>query len=456
MELQMILGLVIGLLALIFFLTKTKVHVFLALLIAAILTGLIGGMAPPAVIKSITDGFGSTLGSMGIIIALGVIMGKLLEVSGAAEKMGRTFVKIFGHGNEEIAVLATGFLTSLAVFCVPAFIILFPLIKSISRKSQKSISALGIATAGGLMLSHSLVPPASGPIGAAGIFGADIGRMMFWGFIVSLPMMVALVIYSKYMGKKINKIPNAAGDGWIEGETAIAAETEIIANETDDASHLPSFGRSIAPILTPILLIFAGTLAKSFNIEGIAGTILAFVGQPVTALIISVLVSIYFLSNNLDRAQTLKAMDEGIAAGAKIILIIGAGGALGRVVNDSGVGNYIAEAISRTPIPPILLPLIIATLLRIIQGSGNVATTTAASISAPIMALLGVDLVFATLAACVGSMFFSYFNDAYFWTINETMEIEDVKDQIKVWSIPSTICWGIGTVMILVLNAFFG
>lgn len=456
-EIRMIVALAVGIVVLILMLTKTKIQVFIALLISSLITGILGGMGPSNTLTSVINGFGTTLGSMGIIIALGVIMGKILEVSGGAEKIGLTFLKVFGKGKEEIAVLVTAFITSLAVFCVPAFIILFPLLKTISRNSKKSIVGLGVAAAGGLLLSHTLVPPASGPTGAATLMSASIPSVMLWGFVLSIPMAVGLLIYSKYLGKKINKIPNAAGDGWIVGEKAIQAE-EVSAS-LDNTKQLPSFAKSIAPILIPILLILICTVINNgIAEEGASAAMLgvkdwlAFFGDPVVALIISVLAAIVLLIKNVNRKDSLDIIDAGIASSAKIILIIGAGGALGAVVRDSGVGSYIAELISQTAIPPILLPLIIATVLRIIQGSGNVATATAVSITAPIMIELGVNLPLAALAACVGSMFFSYFNDAYFWTINETLQVTDVKDQIKVWSIPSTICWAIGTVFVLILS----
>lgn len=458
-ELRMILSLIVGIVVLVIFLTKTKIQVFIALLISSLLIGILGGMGPTQTLNSIIGGFGTTLGSMGIIIALGVIMGKILEASGGAEKIGLTFLKAFGEGREEIAVLVTGFITSLAVFCVPAFIILYPLIKTISRHSKKSIVGLGVAAAGGLLLSHSLVPPASGPIGAATLMGADTTYVMLWGFVLSIPMAIALLIYSKYIGKKINRIPNAAGDGWIVGEQAIQAEN--VTDDIDSSKTLPSFARSIAPILAPILLILiCNIINNSIATETASATLLtvkswlSFFGNPVIALIISVLIAILLLAKNVNRKDTLSLIDAGIASSAKIILIIGAGGALGAIVRDSGTGDYLADLISKTPIPPILLPLIIATVLRVIQGSGNVAATTAVSITAPIMLSLGVNLPLATLAACVGSMFFSYFNDAYFWTINETLGVENVKDQIKVWSVPSTICWAIGTICILILSFF--
>jgi GntP family gluconate:H+ symporter len=433
-------------------LIKTKIHVFLAMIISALLTGLIGGMEFNNVIEMIQTGFGQTLGSLGILISFGVMMGKILEKSGAAEQMGRTFVRWLGDGKEEVAVGLTGFITSLSIFCVPGFVILMPLLKTISRNKKKSIISLGVATAGGLVLSHSLVPPASGPIGVAGIFGVNLAEMMFWGIIVSIPMFIVLIFVSKKLGEKYFKIPDASLEGWTENVDDVQRETDEIEGEK---KQLPGIGASVAPIIVPVLLILLGTLLEPFA-GNLFIDILIILGNPIVALGASVLVAISLLSRNMSRKETLAAMDEGIAGGAKIILIVGAGGALGQVVNASGVGDTIANGIAATNIPPILLPLIISTLIRAIQGSGNVAQMTAASITAPIMATLGVSPVFAALAVNIGSIFFSYFNDAYFWTINESMDVNEVKDQLRIWTLPSTILWFVGTITLLLVNGIFG
>ncbi|MDK7050542.1 gluconate permease [Aerococcus sanguinicola] len=453
---QIILALIFAMVLLIFMLTKTKIHVFLALIITSLLTGILGGMDPIETVNTIKEGFGTTLGNLGILISFGVMMGKLLEKSGAAERIARSFLKVFGNGKEEMAVNVTGYITSMSIFCVPGFVILFPLLKVISRAKRKSIVSLAIATAGGLVLTHSIVVPATGPIGTAGIFGADLAQMMFWGIVITIPMAIALVIYARYMGKQIYRLPDESGEGWLEGDQARALTGHDIAEEQTDQEELPGTLVSFAPIIVPILLILAGTFATQAESSSFIVQSIAFLGQPVCALGISLLIAIIFLSRSMTRDQALAFMDEGIAGGAKILLIVGAGGALGTIVNASGAGDVIANYIAGTAIPPILLPLIISTLVRFIQGSGNVAAMTAASITAPIMATLGVSPVFAALAACVGSMFFSYFNDSYFWTLNELIGNEKVKDQIRTWSIPTTICWAIGAVMILVLNAFFG
>ena len=188
-EQHVLVGLAVGIIVLIWMIIKTKIHTFLALILATIIVGLVGGIEYDKIVGSITKGFGVTLGSIGIIIGFGVMMGRLFEVSGAAKRMALCFLKLFGKGHEELAMAITGFLVSIPIFCDSAFIILTPLAKAISATSRKSIVSIGLALATGLVITHSLVPPTPGPVGVAGIFGIDVGALILWGLVLSVPMM---------------------------------------------------------------------------------------------------------------------------------------------------------------------------------------------------------------------------------------------------------------------------
>ncbi|WP_010235157.1 GntP family permease [Clostridium arbusti] len=461
---QMILGLIIGMSLLIFLITKTKVHVFLGVIIAAVTMGILGGMDQQKVVESISKGFGNALSSIGIIIGFGVMLGKLLEVSGATKVMANSFIKLFGSKKEEEALAASGFVTSLSIFCTSGFIILSPLVKGLSKKTGKSVVSLGIALAGGLLMSHALVPPASGPIGAAGILNANIGRFMLFGTIIAIPILCVIITYAKYLGNKIYQLPNETEDGWIRPEEKITFQEDETTDDTADTADgqgenkvLPSPFLSFAPVLIPILLILLSTVLKSLNFKGnIIASIFSFVGSPIIALALGLLIAILGLTKSFSKGETLDAMEEGLKASGKLILLVGGGGALGMIIQNSGLGNFIALGISKTSIPPILLPFIISCLLRLVQGSGTVAIMTAASVTAPMVPGLHIDPTFAALAACIGSMLFSYFNDSYFWVINESIGIKDIKEQMKVWSVTSTLACFTGLIALLILNFFFG
>lgn len=450
---QMILGLVIGIFLLITMIMKTKIHAFLALIIAAATTGLIGGMPADSVISSISSGFGSTLGSIGIIIGFGVMMGELFEASGAAERMAQTFIKILGKDREEWALGITGFIVSIPIYCDSGFVILSPLVKAISRKTKKSVVSLGIALALGLVITHSLVPPTPGPVGVAGLFGVSVGSIILWGIVIAIPMTIAGTLYGKWLGKRIYQLPAEDGEGWIR-----PAYQEPNFDFTHDKvdRELPSVAMTFAPIIVPVILILLNTVAAAMKLEGAGISVVKFLGSPVIAVGIGLLIAIFGLTGNQSREETLEKMEKGIKSAGIIILVTGGGGALGTVLRDSGAGDYIAQVIASTSIPPILLPFIIASLLRLVQGSGTVSMITAASITAPIINTLGANPVFAALAACVGSLVFSYFNDSYYWVVNRMLGIREAKEQMRVWSVTTTIAWAVGLVTLLILNAIFG
>ena len=204
---RMLIALAIGIILLIIMVLKTKIQAFLALITATVLVGVIGGMPllnvtledgkTFGIINSITSGFGGTLGSIGIIIGFGVMMGQLFEVTGAAKRMAHTFLKLFGKGREEEALAFTGFLVSIPIFCDSGFVVLAPIAKALSKATKKSVIALGVSLAAGLVITHSLVPPTPGPLGVCGIFGIDVGFFILLAIVLALPMAIACILYAR-------------------------------------------------------------------------------------------------------------------------------------------------------------------------------------------------------------------------------------------------------------------
>lgn len=448
---QMIFGLVLGVAILIFLVLKTKIHAFLALIIAASITGLVGGMSAPDVVNTITAGFGSTLGSIGIVIGFGVMMGRILEVSGAAEKMAYTLVKWVGKRKEEWAMAITGYIVSIPIFVDSAFVILTPLVKALSKKTGKSVLTIGVALGAGLVATHHAVPPTPGPLGVAGIFGVDVGLMIAWGLVFAIPVIIVGVLYAKWLGTKIYQIPDETGLNYIRPVQPVTLQEFLESKEKKD---LPSLTRSVLPIFVPILLIFANTTISALELKGGIYDYITFIGSPVIAVGIGLIFSIYGLYNHVKRSEALDHMEEGIKTSGIILLVTGAGGALGNVLRESGSGDYIAQQVAQWHLPAILIPFIIATIVRLIQGSGTVAMITAASISAPILQQLDVNMALAAQAAALGAMIFSYFNDSLFWVINRMLGIKEVKEQILTWSIPTTLAWAVSLIMLLIVNAF--
>lgn len=461
---RMLIGLAIGIAVLIFLVLKTKVQAFLALIICTVIVGVVGGMPllnttievdgvekTFGIINSITSGFGGTLGSIGIIIGFGVMMGQIFEVTGAAKRMAYTFLKLFGKKREEEALALTGFLVSIPIFCDSGFVVLAPIAKAISRATKKSFIGLGVALAAGLVITHSLVPPTPGPLGVCGIFGIDVGSFILLTIILALPMTIACIAYSRlYLSKKYYRIPNEDG----EVVEAPYREPDYDGAFAMDMSGVPGALESFMPLLVPIVLILINTVATAVGATTGIMEILIFLGQPIVAVGIGLLVAIFTLGRKLDRHTCLSEMEKGMMSAGIIMLVTGGDGALGQIIKDSGLGNFMAEGLAQTAIPIVVLPLLISTAMRFIQGSGTVAMTTAASISAPIIIASGASPLLGAIACCVGSLFFGYFNDSYFWVVNRTLGVSEAKDQLRVWSVTSTIAWAVGVVEVLVLNIF--
>ena len=415
---RMMLGLVIGIAIMIVLVMKTKVHTFIALLLAALITGLIGGMpvaditnaageTTVGVMTAIKDGFGNTLKSTGIIIGLGVMMGGILEVSGAAEQLAFTFIRVIGKRKEEWALAITGWVVSIPVFADSAIVIFAPLVKAMS-------SVTGI----------------------------------------SIPMLIVVVFYCKYIGKKIYQIPNENGHGYERKEfkkeyIKSMEEVEKLVGE----KNLPSFTASILPIIIPIVLIFVKTFWGLFGTgEGVANTIISLVGEPIFALGVGTIIAIYGLVRKEDNKKVIGIMDTAIKDTGIIMLITGAGGSLGNVIKVSGIGNVLGETVVGLPLPAILIPFIIAALMRIALGSATVAITTAASLTAPLMAAISVSPILLAASCCVGAISFSYFNDSGFWVFNGMFGLTELKDQVRCKTAVSLIMAGVGIIELLLLQ----
>ena len=218
------------------------------------------------------------------------------------------------------------------------------------------------------------------------------------------------------------------------------------------SENLPSTFSSFLPIVLPVILILMNTVFTAMKLMDGFFHILIFLGQPIVAVGIGLLTAIFILGKNMSRKDILASMEKGMMSAGIIMLVTGGGGALGQIIKDSGLGTYMAEGITAMNVPIILLPLVISTVMRFIQGSGTVAMTTAASISAPIILATGANPVVSALACCVGSCFFSYFNDSYFWVVNRTLGVSEAKDQIRVWSITTTIIWAVGCIEVIILS----
>lgn len=369
--------------------------------------------------------------------------------------MAQIFVEKLGKGREELALAITGFLVSIPIFCDSGFVILSPLAKSISRNTKKSVISLGLSLALGLVITHTLVPPTPGPVGVAGIYGANVGTTLLLGIVCAIPMTLVGLLYAKYIGKKQYKVPSEDGESYLTSEDlGSIAYDEAAATLIGTEEVLPSAVMSFMPIFVPIILILMKTVTTQMGLTGGAIEVINFLGAPVIAVGLGLIIAIYGLGKDQDKKEITNTMEKGIKSAGVIMLVTGAGGALGMIIRDSGAGDYIAGLIANTALPAVIIPFAISSIVRLIQGSGTVAMTTAASVTAPMMATLGLSPELAVLSACMGSLVFSHFNDSYFWVVNRTLGVTEVKEQLRGYSIASTIVWAVGFVELMILNIF--
>ena len=439
---QMLIGLFIGLIVLILLILKTKLHVFVALIVSSCIIGLIGGMQPNDVVTSITDGFGGTLGSIGIIIGFGVMMGQVFEMSGAAERMAKTFLKIFGKGHEELAMAITGFLVSIPIFCDSGFVILSPLAKAISKQTKKSTLYYAIPLLAGLASGYAFVPPSAGSVLVANAHGVNLGTMIMVGVPTALIcMLVSGIIWGNLVGNKIF--------------TELPANVEEI---KDDGKEMPPFGLVLGVILIPLVLILLSTLSKYLPIPAGIQSFLGFIGKPFLALTIATLAAMYFLGirRGFTGAQLKKILDHSLRPVGMILLVIASGGVIRWMLQDSGLGNIIGPALEKSGLPLILIAFLIAILVRASVGSSIVAMTMASGIMATMPAVMDTSMLYRAAmccAICGGATALSHVNDAGFWLVSTFLEIDE-KTTLKSWTIMETLIGVTALVVGVVISIF--
>ena len=450
---RIIIGLAVAIIAILIMVTRSKIHVFPAMIIASLIAGLIGGLPADSVIGAIKKGFGGTVGGIGIIIGFGVMMGSIFEVSGAAKRMALTFIGLMGKGREELAMLITGFIVSIPVFCDSAFVVLSPLSKSLSRNTGKNLLTLSCALGTALLVTHSLVPPTPGPVAITNYFHLDLGIFMVYSLIAAIPITLSGLFYAKWLNKKIFKLPAPdASDTLIDRPYT---KEELGADISMEDENLPSTFMSFAPIFIPIALILLSTASAFFSIDGVALTVIKTLGNPIVAVGIGLLIAIYGLAGDLERKKVVDILDDSIKQAGIIIFVTGAGGALGMVLKTSGAGNAIADGLTTFNIPGIVLPLVMAYLLRIVTGSATVGMLTAGSIAAPILLTMPeVNPYMAGLACCIGSLGITNFHDSYFWVVNRTTGVTEVKEMLWHWFGAVLVLSTTGIVVLFIMDIF--
>lgn len=424
--------------------TRWKLHPFLSLIVAAILFGLFAGMPLDVIITSINQGFGNTLGGVGLIIIMGVIIGAFLEHSGGALKLAETVLKITGEKRVPLGMSLIGYLVSIPVFADSGFMLLSPLNKALSKKAKLSLSVTAIALAAGLMASHAMVPPTPGPIAAAYELGADLGLVIVFGFSISLSSLLIVLTLIKPIASRIYIDPGPE------------QTQEVLLTKNKEA---PSAFKSFLPIIVPIIFI----VGKSINdygeylLEGILLEIINFIGTPVIALLIGVGLS-FLLPKNFDRS--LLSTDGWVGKALKdasiIIMITGAGGIFGMVLRNSGIAAEISDLLGDRRIG-ILLPFLISAAIKTAQGSSTVAMITTAALISPLITDLGLStetaLALSVVAIGAGSLVVSHANDSFFWVLTQ-MTGMSITQGYRLHSVTSGLLGVTAMTIIYILSIF--
>ncbi|MCF8335173.1 MAG: GntP family permease [Bacteroidales bacterium] len=426
--------------------TKLKLHPFLALLFAALGFGLFTGMPLSDLVQSLNEGFGSTLGYIGVVIIAGTIIGSFLEDSGGAYSLADWILRKIGRKRVPLAMSIVGYFISIPVYADSAFVILSPLNKALSKRSGISLSGTAIALALGLTATHCLVPPTPGPIAAAGIIDADLGMVIMMGIPVSIFALICSYFFAIKVASKIQIDPNPE-----------VTEKEI----SEKLSKAPSATKAIVPMLLPIILIVLKSVSElptSPLGEGMVKTIFGFIGEPVIALLIGVLLA-FTLPRVLKRSMLSDSgsVGKGLRNAAIIIMITGAGGAFGNVLQNSTLADTLGDTMATANIG-IWLPFIVAAAIKTSQGSSTVAIITTASILSPMLASLGltseIAKVFVVLSIGAGATVVSHANDSFFWVVTQ-MSRMNVNTGYKLHSMGTLVMGFSAAFCIWILSLIF-
>ncbi len=430
---------VIAIAILLFAILKLKLNPFLALLLAAIATAFMVLMPMKDITGKIVTGFGNTMKGVGIIIGLGIILGKLLAEAYATDQIADSMVNTVGKKNSPLAVNLTGYLTSIPVFFDAAFVILTPLNRQLSRSTNTPYITMLTALAMGLIATHATVIPTPGPVAVAGNMNVDMGIFLMYAIIMSLPAsLVGGWIYGRILGKYRPDVSEP-----IHAEAAGAAVSK------------PSVSLALFVLLLPILMILIGSImALALPKDTLAASIFGFFGDKNIAVLIGVVVAMITL-----KPYFKKPVNELITSAAEsaglILLITGAGGAFGQIINDSGIGKYIVETLKGWNVSPIVLGFILSQILRAAQGSTTVALITTSAILGPVAATMGASPVLIGLAICAGGIGLSLPNDSGFWVVSRYGGINEA-DTIRSWTLGGTITGVTAFIVVLILSLFSG
>ncbi|MFD1806446.1 GntP family permease [Pasteurella oralis] len=438
---MLILIMIASVLLLLLLIMKFRVHTFVALIIVSLLTALATRIPVDKILPTLLSGFGNTLAAVALLVGLGAMIGRLLEITGGAKVLADTLINKFGEQKAPFALGIASLLFGFPIFFDAGLVVMLPIIFSVAKQFGGSTLRYALPAAGAFAVMHAFLPPHPGPVASGDILGANMGLLVIVGLICAIPTWyIAAYLFGIYSGKKIKlELPKAFLNDNAISETAV--------------QNPPSFNHVLLILLLPICLILLdtglNTLSVAKVIDGsqpwVAG--LRLLGKTPIALLITLIVAIFLLKDQRSYEQIEKICDNALGPICAIVLVTGAGGMFGGVLRASGIGNELSAMLSDTGLPVIVAAFIIALALRVAQGSATVALTTASALIAPTVAatsgLSQFDLCFIVIAIASGATALSHVNDSGFWLVSRFLEMDE-KTTLKTWTVMETLIGVVG------------
>ncbi|AWX13175.1 permease [Mergibacter septicus] len=444
---MLIFIMIISIALLLLLIMKFRIHAFIALVIVSLFTAIVAGIPINKVLPTLLSGFGSTLANVALLVGLGAMIGRLLEITGGAKVLADTLINKFGEKKAPFALGVASLLFGFPIFFDAGLVVMLPIIFSVAKQFGGSVIRYAFPAAGAFAVMHAFSVPHPGPVVSGDLLGANIGLLTLIGILCAIPTWyIATYLFGTFLGKKIHlDLPKMFLNSSVINETAIQTP--------------PSFKKVLLILLLPLCLILLNTGLNTLSVNKIIdGTelwveSLRFLGNTPIALLITLIVAICLLKEQRSYEQIEKICDNSLSSICAIILVTGAGGMFGGVLRASGIGDVIASTLSNLGLPIIVVAFIIALALRIAQGSATVALTTTSALIAPTVAattgLSQFDLCFIVIAIASGSTAFSHVNDSGFWLVSRFLEM-DVKTTLKTWTVMETLIGLVGFILALI------
>ncbi|MDG6895084.1 GntP family permease [Volucribacter amazonae] len=438
----MLIGImIVAILLLLLLIMKFKVHAFVALIIVSLFTALAAGIPVNKILPTLLNGFGGTLASVALLVGLGAMIGRLLEITSGAKVLADTLINQFGEKKAPFALGVASLLFGFPIFFDAGLVVMLPIIFSVAKQFGGSVLRYAFPAAGAFAVMHAFAPPHPGPVASGELLGVNMGLLTIVGIICAIPTWYfAAYLFSTYLGRKIHvDLPKAFLNATAINETAVI--------------NPPSFARVLFLLLLPLVLILLDTGLNTLSVaQVIDGSqlwveCLRLLGKTPIALLITLIVAILLLKEQRSYEQIEKICDNALGPICSIVLVTGAGGMFGGVLRASGIGEVLAQMFADTGMPVIVAAFIISLTLRVAQGSATVALTTTAALIAPTVAatsgLSQFDLCFIVIAIASGSTALSHVNDSGFWLVSRFLEM-DTKTTLKTWTVLETMIGLVG------------